>query len=270
MNSIRRSISIILFIMLISMISISVFADTTYEDEVKAGLPSYDGKTIVVKLAKKTDTLNISGIASIEYMFETEDAYWYAAKLADGVTPKEAIETLRSIDTTAIDKAVEPTCTETGLTEGSHCLACGEVFVAQETIPAKGHTEVDTPEVKPGYDTPGYVGGKHCDVCGIVLVEPETVEPTGIVVSALMDSNKTLTISGGISDNELAEDTTFVAIYDSFGNMLRLVDITELDQSEFSISIENMETAHVVKILIWDMPNIRPLYNAVEVSVKNK
>ncbi len=35
------------------------------------------------------------------------------------------------------DEAVEPTYDSTGLTEGSHCSVCGEVLVAQETIPAK-------------------------------------------------------------------------------------------------------------------------------------
>ena len=39
-----------------------------------------------------------------------------------------------------IDTAVEPTCTEKGKTEGKHCSVCGKVLVAQEEIPAKGHT----------------------------------------------------------------------------------------------------------------------------------
>ena len=38
-----------------------------------------------------------------------------------------------------IDKAVNATCTETGLTEGKHCSICGLVLVKQETVPAKGH-----------------------------------------------------------------------------------------------------------------------------------
>ncbi|MDE6441725.1 MAG: leucine-rich repeat domain-containing protein [Clostridia bacterium] len=39
----------------------------------------------------------------------------------------------------ATDYAVQPTCTQSGLTQGSHCRDCGEVFVAQQEIPATGH-----------------------------------------------------------------------------------------------------------------------------------
>ncbi len=39
------------------------------------------------------------------------------------------------------DAAVDPTCTETGLTEGSHCAACDTVIVAQEVVDALGHTK---------------------------------------------------------------------------------------------------------------------------------
>lgn len=41
--------------------------------------------------------------------------------------------------TVAVDKAVAATCTETGLTEGSHCLVCNEVLVAQTVVDELGH-----------------------------------------------------------------------------------------------------------------------------------
>ncbi len=40
-----------------------------------------------------------------------------------------------------VDEAVAPTCTETGLTEGSHCLYCDDATIAQEVIPALGHAD---------------------------------------------------------------------------------------------------------------------------------
>lgn len=41
------------------------------------------------------------------------------------------------------DEAKVPTCTETGLTEGSHCGICGEVLVEQVVILVKGHHYVE-------------------------------------------------------------------------------------------------------------------------------
>ena len=38
-----------------------------------------------------------------------------------------------------VDNAVEPTCTETGLTAGKHCSVCGEVLVAQNVVAALDH-----------------------------------------------------------------------------------------------------------------------------------
>ena len=41
--------------------------------------------------------------------------------------------------TPVTDAAIDATCLESGLSEGSHCADCGEVIVAQETVPAIGH-----------------------------------------------------------------------------------------------------------------------------------
>ena len=53
-------------------------------------------------------------------------------------------ETIKKLDhTIVIDKAVEATCRNTGLTEGSHCSECGEVIKKQEIIEKLEHNYVD-------------------------------------------------------------------------------------------------------------------------------
>ena len=70
---------------------------------------------------------------------------------------------------------VEPTCTETGLTEGKKCSECGEILLAQETIEAK-HTEETLERVEPTCTKTGLTEGKKCSVCGEILVKQEIIE----------------------------------------------------------------------------------------------
>lgn len=74
-----------------------------------------------------------------------------------------------------IDKAVQPNCTETGLTEGSHCEMCNKVEIAQKTVPALGHTEVNDPAVESTCTSEGKTEGKHCSVCSATIVAPTVI-----------------------------------------------------------------------------------------------
>ena len=75
------------------------------------------------------------------------------------------------------DNAVEPTCTEFGLTEGTHCSVCNIVLVPQKIISANGHNEVVDEAVMPTCTESGLTEGKHCLTCNRILIAQEIVPP---------------------------------------------------------------------------------------------
>ena len=81
---------------------------------------------------------------------------------------------------TVIDYEVDPTCTEDGLTNGTHCSICGEVITPQEVIPSLGgHTIEKIDDIEPTCTEDGYTEGSYCSVCGITIDEPEIIPAKG-------------------------------------------------------------------------------------------
>ncbi len=81
--------------------------------------------------------------------------------------------------TEVTDTSVEPTCLDTGLTEGKHCSMCEQVLVKQETIPALGHDKiVDVVAVSATCTKSGNTEGWHCSRCDAGLKQ-ETVPAKG-------------------------------------------------------------------------------------------
>ena len=59
----------------------------------------------------------------------------------------------------------EANCVEAGITAGSMCAVCNEVFVAQEKIPAFGHDIVELAAVEANCTEDGLTAGKYCTKC---------------------------------------------------------------------------------------------------------
>ena len=69
------------------------------------------------------------------------------------------------------DAAVANTCTTDGLTAGSHCSTCGEVFTAQEVIPAE-HNWMQLSLLEPATCFTYGEERRSCRVCGVVENAP--------------------------------------------------------------------------------------------------
>ena len=97
-------------------------------------------------------------------------------KRCDYIVPAQSLPTDPNNHANIVkDVAVAPTCTETGLTEGSHCGDCNKILIAQEVVSSTNHTEVIDPAVAATCTETGLTEGSHCSVCNKILVAQEEV-----------------------------------------------------------------------------------------------
>ena len=106
-----------------------------------------------------------------KWVFEkVDEGHW-----ADGGRPIYLgdIAFNHSEHTVIVDEAVAATCTETGLTEGQHCLYCDEITVEQEVVSELGHDIVIDEAVAATCTETGLTEGQHCSRCEDKTIEQE-------------------------------------------------------------------------------------------------
>lgn len=143
----------------------------------------------------------------------TEEGYSRQTCNKCGETTEEKIDALGHSD--VIDLAVNPTCTNTGLTEGKHCSRCNTVTLAQEEVPALGHTEVVDEGYEPKCEYFGLTDGKHCSTCNTTLVSQERIPVLGHTETTIPGTPATCYVTGltdgkicSVCEKTLVEQTT--------------------------------------------------------------
>ncbi len=112
--------------------------------------------------------------------------------------------------TVVTDEAVAPTCTETGLTEGTHCAVCGEVIDEQAVITANGHSYTET-VVAPTCEEDGYTA-HTCEVCDDSY-NTDTVEALGHSRTSAVTKKATIGTNGTITNTcSTCGDKTYTTI----------------------------------------------------------
>ena len=102
--------------------------------------------------------------------------------------------------TVVIDKAVAPTCTQSGLTEGSHCSACNKVMKDQSVIPATGHVLGDWIVTLEPTTTSSGIKTRYCETCKTAYQEqiipplPDEYSLSGTVMSFGSETDEILII----------------------------------------------------------------------------
>ena len=133
--------------------------------------------------------------------------------------------------TPVTDAYVAPTCTETGLTEGSHCAVCNAMIVEQEIIPARGHEYILTSNNDGTHTyTCAYADDSHQEDCTFVLVS--STVPT---MDAEGSETYTCTACGYSYTNVLPKLKTFIVTFKGYNyeSSIKVLFDTTIDQIDF-------------------------------------
>ncbi len=171
-----RALAVALSIILAMMLSLGL--SSCDNDKKKSGGTSSSNETSSNDISTSTDDTSSSDDTTAPDSSTSQDE---STSIDETTSPEVTTgpdEPQPHVHTEVIDKAVAPTCTAAGLTEGKHCSVCGAVTVSQTVVKAKGHTEVVDKAVSATCTTNGKTEGKHCSVCSVVTLEQTSLPLT--------------------------------------------------------------------------------------------
>ena len=117
-----------------------------------------------------------SGTSRVASINTSPKDYWPTECKVDGVRPAFFINEIPQAPESIVE-GYEPTCTETGLTDGVKCVRCGEWISEPETIRALGHDYHETERVDATCTEPGLITYVCSRDASHTYTEP--IDPTG-------------------------------------------------------------------------------------------
>ena len=139
----KRLIALLLaLVMLISVLPLQVFAEEAGEPN----LTDAPEKPVSDEATEESDGKFAIGDIISEITFDVSPAADCSHKVVE-------------------DEEIPAMCEDSGLTAGSHCELCGQVFVAQQVIPALGHDIMQIDAKLPSYGSVGWEAYEKCSRC---------------------------------------------------------------------------------------------------------
>ncbi len=132
--------------------------------------------------------------------------------------------------------------------------------------PVLTHTPEAISGERPTCEKDGRSEGVICKVCGAVLKEPQVIPATGPTLSAQINQEGHLVLSGAVSDDKVSKGFMLLAVYDKPGKMLTLLDISEQRPDHIEITIP--ECGNATRIKLFQLTdNLVPRSNPIDVMV---
>lgn len=144
----------------VSMISSDVFAKN-----------NIDMATVKFKVA--------DGIDTVTFDIKDDSAYNDDFAVLGGIHELLIIPENCPHEETAVIPGTKATCTTAGSTDATACIACGEILVASEPIPALGHKDETVKGKAATCTEKGLTDGTKCSVCGEITKAQTEIPASG-------------------------------------------------------------------------------------------